>query len=154
MKFKEHPIIKNLTINENGTVIKHFNATLSIKSYTLQSGCFVYKVNFINATHNVAKLVLEAWEGMRDNMDDHIKRHDYDCKSKNYNHYTNLFWGARGGSSGKHSTGSRLSDVNVKAVQKRLKKGGSRNTLKAIAKDYGTSDMSISRIKKSMENDK
>jgi hypothetical protein len=66
-------------------------------------------------------------------------------------HYANLFFAPCGtnpeAKKNRRYKTSKIKDEDVPVIQERLKKG---ETLNSIAKDYNTSDMSISRIKKNM----
>lgn len=152
MAFRYHPEIEGLKVNEDGSEVVYLGEKLETKTLNRKervSGMrYVY---FKNRTHSVAKLVCECWHGMADNPRWYATRKE---KAKGL-YYTNLFWAPCGTNpekkAAKRSSRSKIKKEDIPSIEKRLKKGGPKNTLKSIAKDYNTSDMSISRIKKRMK---
>lgn len=145
MKTIKHPLL-DLIINEDGTVIIWQGKELPILHYNTSRDNYTMKrVNFLNRTHTVGKLVCEAWNGMRERMDQTLRRRDLNPDN---DHYTNLYWGAPGGPHNartKRSSTSKIKADEIKDVISRIDRG---ETLKNIAKSFNTSDMSICRIKK------
>lgn len=144
---KQHPVIEALFVNENGTRIVYHDKELKVKQYAIaRNTCPRKIVNFMNRTHSVPKLVCETYQGMRKDASYTVQRKDFD---PNNDHYTNLFWGKRGGriatGKSKRSKLSKLKKTDIPVIVSRLNRG---ETLKAIAASYGTSDMTILRIKK------
>jgi hypothetical protein len=148
MAYRYHPEIEGLKLNEDGSEILLNGESLLVGKLkrTSRNSDMLY-VYFRNRTYSVAKLVCECWNGMSDNPRWYATRKE---KTKGF-HYTNLFWAPCGTNpnarNSKRSNTSKVTEVAVKIIEQRLKNG---ETLKAIARDYNTSDMSISRIKKQM----
>lgn len=148
MAYRYHPEIEGLKVNDKGTSVIYLGETLSLSSANRKDRdtdlTYVY---FMGKTHSVAKLTCECWHGMAENPRWHAIRRE---KAKGF-HYTNLFWAPCGTqpekAKAKRSSRSKIKEADVPVIKKRLKAG---ETLKAIAQDYNTSDMSISRIKKQM----
>lgn len=144
MKFKTHPVLKELTCNENGSVITWKGRELVIHEYTREGkSSTIRTVNFKGATHTVSKIVCEVWNGMRDSPSQQVKRHDNDC---NNDHYSNLFWGNRGrihASQNKRSSLSKIKPADIPIIVQRIK---DKDLFSEIARDYNTSSQSISRI--------
>lgn len=149
--YRYHPIIEGLRINEDGSSIIYLGDEIPTKKLNRASrNSDTLLVYFNNQQHSVARLVCEAWHGMAENMDFVATRRN----PVDGFHYKNLFWAKKGVNPNYHkikfprSSISKIPESEVPKIEKRLKKG---ETLKSIAKDYNTSDMSISRIKKKME---
>jgi len=150
MAYRYHPEIEGLKVNEDGSSVLCCGETLEVKEANRKERNTDLKyVYFKGRSNSVAKLVCECWNGMADNPRWCATRIE---KSKGF-HYTNLEWKPcgfnpkMGTKEVKRSSLSQLSKKDVEKIEKRLEKG---DTLKAIAKDFNTSDMSISRIKKKM----
>lgn len=150
-KLQQHPLI-DLLINEDGTRIIYKGKTLEVKIYQQPDKHYpVKRVNFMNRTHSVPKLICESWNGMRANITDTVHRKDRDPLN---DHYTNLYWGKRGKVQTNRTARSKLSKIKpaeVSNIIKRLKYGES---LHNIARSYNTSDMSVYRIKLRFLKDK
>lgn len=154
MAYRYHPEIEGLKINEDGTEIIYCGDVLQVSDHNRSDRESDLKYVYFNkVTHSVAKLICECWNGMAENP-----RWCATRKTKEGGfHYSNLEWQPCGfrpkavRDKAKRSKLSNLSDDDVKVIEARIQKG---DTLKAIAKDYGTSDMSISRIKKRMKTKK
>lgn len=152
MKTTKHPLL-DLIINEDGSYIVFEGKVLDIKIYKPNNkhNYTVRQVNFRTRTHNVSKLVCEAWNGMRENREQFI--HRYDLNPDN-DHYTNLYWDTKKGTRTprtKRSCSSKIKIDEIPGVVERIKAG---ETLENIAKSYNTSDSSILRIKKRFITDK
>ena len=151
MAYRYHPEIEGLKVNEDGSEVIYCGESLDVRrlkrSERTSDMLYVY---FKNKTYSVAKLVCECWHGLADNPRWYATRKE---KDKGF-HYTNLFWAPCGTNpqarNSKRGTTSKITEADVPAIEKRLKQG---ETLKSIAKDYNTSDMSISRIKKNMKRE-
>lgn len=150
MAYRYHPEIEGLKVNEDGSEVIYLGERLEVKQASRSDRKNEMKyVYFLKRTHSVAKLVCECWHGMAENPRWCATRK----VKENGFHYTNLYFApcgtnpAMGTKKVKRSKLSKLSEADVIAVQKRLKKG---DTLKSIANDYNTSDMTISRIKRKM----
>jgi hypothetical protein len=148
MAFKYHPEIEGLKVNEDGSKVLYLGESIKVK--TAERALRKNDMHFIyfkGTTYSIAKLVCECWHGMADNPRWCATRK---VKVKGF-HYTNLFFAPCGTNperrNNKRGTRSKIAKEDVPVIEKRLKKG---ETLKAIAKDYNTSDMSISRIRKNM----
>ncbi len=143
-----------LHINQDGTIIiynhKHVNTHL-IKQKRHTHGFLAVSIK--NKSHYVHKLVAEAWVHNPKPISWKTVLHK-DGNSLN-NHMNNLEWSSKSNaaaiSNKKQSQdytyrgSSSISYKDVQDIIERLKK---QETLKSIAKDYGVSDMSISRIRK------
>lgn len=151
MAYKYHPEIEGLKVNEDGSKVFYGGEQLTVKKLNRKErNSDMLYVSFMGRVYSVGKLVCECWNGMAENPRWVATRKE---KSNGF-HYTNLIWAARGKNPEmgtkkvKRSSLSKLTTTDISAIEKRLKKG---NTLKAIAKDYKVSDMTISRIKKQLE---
>lgn len=148
MAYKYHPEIDGLKINEDGTSVIYQGESLEVRKANRTERkndlCYVY---LKGSMYSIAKLVCECWNGMAENPRWCATRKE---KAKGF-HYTNLFFAPRGTNperkNNKRGTRSKITKEDVPIIKKRLKAG---DTLKAIAADYNTSDMSIQRIKKRM----
>ncbi|MDN3621309.1 hypothetical protein QWY81_17715 [Polaribacter undariae] len=148
MAYRYHPEIEGLKVNEDGSGVIYLGETLEVKkSNRAERTTDLQYINFRGNAYSIAKLVCECWNGMAENPRWCATRK---VKSKGF-HYTNLFFAPCGTNperkNNARGTRSKIKKEDVPVIEKRLKKG---ETLKAIAKDYNTSDMSISRIRKNM----
>ncbi|MGB0869506.1 MAG: hypothetical protein ACPGSD_07900 [Flavobacteriales bacterium] len=132
---KEHPLIPDLLVSENGELITWRGKPLIVAVYKKT----VKRVNVIGQTLTVSKLVCETYHGLRPNISYSIKRKD--GNPNNY-HYTNLFWGPHGG---KGPVPAKLSQKDKQEIIRELKAGVMQ---KKIAEKYKVSAMTITRIKK------
>lgn len=145
---KQHPIIKELEVNEDGTEVLYQSKSLEVFAYHKEGrDNYAYRrVNFMGKTHSVPKLVCECYHGMRTDMSFTTQRKDFNPDN---DHYTNLFWGKKGGrirtERTKRNKNSKIKDSDIPVIVKRIDKGES---LVAIAASYGTSDVTIQRVKK------
>jgi hypothetical protein len=148
MEFRHHPILEGLKINEDGSEILYFGEKLNPMGMnrTARPTATVI-VNFNGRTASVARLVCEAWHGLAPNLDYNATR----IKDDKGFHYTNLFWAKKGVNPNYDKIkfprvkSSKVPEDKIPEVVERLKKG---ETLRSIARDFETSDMSISRINK------
>lgn len=140
--FAIHPILNDLKINEDGTEMYWMGNKLEIKT-TYPKGRIPFRyVQFKSRTHKIPKLVCEAWNGVRDDMDLVVQH-----KGKmNNDHFTNLYWGKRG--LNPNASRGKLSKINKKDIPFILARIKNDETLVSIAIDYNTSAMSIYRLKK------
>lgn len=146
--YRYHPLIEGLKVNEDGSEIIYFGEKLKAVPINRKSRpCDTLLVNFDNRTLSVAKLVCEAWNGLAPNLDFCATRID---PAGGFN-YKNLFWAKKGVNPNydkikfPRAKSSKVPEDRIPEVVERLKKGES---LRSIALDFETSDMSISRIKK------
>ncbi|CAA0247824.1 conserved hypothetical protein [Tenacibaculum maritimum] len=153
MAYKYHPEIEGLKVNEDGTEVFYNGEPLKVgKLKRKERESDMLYLYFQKRTFSLAKIICECWHGMAENPRWVSTRKE---KAKGF-HYTNLSWEKRGknpemGSNKiKRSSLSKLSPADIESIKNRIKKG---DVLKEIAKDYDTSEMSISRIKKRMLND-
>ncbi len=152
MKFKTHPIVTDLEINEDGSQLFYKGEPLEVKSYKKPKLNYLQKqVNFNSLTFTLAQLICEAWNGLRPNMDMVVKRKDFN--PDNY-HYSNLYWAPRGGMRTKKTKRSKNSKIKLKDIEVIIERIEAGDSLRVIAKAYHTSDMSIYRIKKNYLIDK
>lgn len=146
--YRYHPEIEGLKVNEDGSKVAYLGESLEVKkSNRAERKTDLQYINFRGNAYSIAKLVCECWNGMSENPRWCATRK---VKAKGF-HYTNLFFAPCGTNperkNNKRDSRSRISKEDIPIVESRIRKG---ETLKAIAKDYNTSDMSISRIKKRM----
>lgn len=152
MAYRYHPEIEGLKVNEDGSIVLYLGESLDVREAQRSSReTDLRYVYFKGSMYSIAKLVCECWNGMSDNPRWCATRK---IKAKGF-HYTNLFFAPCGtnpeAKSRKRGKNCKIKETDLPAIKRRIKKGGPKNTLKAIAKDYGVSDMSISRIKKSIK---
>jgi hypothetical protein len=148
MNYRHHPIIEGLKINEDGTAIIYLGQKLEPKKMNRTArNSDTILVSFNNSTHSVARLVCEAWHGMAPNKDYNATR----VKNENGFHYSNLYWEKKGVNPNyenikfPRAKSSKIPENDIPKIVERLENG---ETLKSIAIEYETSDMSISRIRK------
>ena len=148
MEFRHHPILEGLKINEDGSEIIYLGEKLNpMKMNRTARNSDTIIVNFDGRTSSVARLVCEAWHGLAPNLDYNATRVE---PAKGF-HYKNLFWAKKGVNPNYDKIKfprvktSKISEDEIPKIVERLKNG---ETLKSIAKDYNTTDMSISRIRK------
>lgn len=147
--FRYHPEIEGLKVNEDGSKVLYLGETLEVRKANRSSrNNDLQYVYFKSSMYSIAKLVCECWNGMAENPRWCATRK---VKAKGF-HYTNLFFAPCGTNPEKakasRGTRSKIKKEDVSVIEKRLIAG---ETLKAIAADYHTSDMSILRIKKRMK---
>lgn len=148
MESRYHPLIEGLKVNEDGSQITYMGRVLEPKKINRTARpTDTLLVHFMNQTFSVARLVCECWHGTAPDRDHDAIRLD---PSLGY-HYKNLHWGKRGFNPNYHkikfprAKSSKIKESEIPGVVERLKNG---ETLKSIAKDFGTTEMSISRIRK------
>jgi hypothetical protein len=112
-KYQYHPVFENLKINEDGSKCYYRNKLLRPSVGKDKK----IKYNFLNRSVSAAKLVIEAWHGMRIDLSYTLKRRDFDTSNS---HWKNLYWGKKGGNYVKK--GANLSRTTQKAIEM-LKKG-------------------------------
>lgn len=149
MAFRYHPEIEGLKVNEDGSSVIYLGETLEVRKANRSSRNNDLQYIYLKGSmYSIAKLVCECWNGMAENPRWCATRK---VKANGF-HYTNLFFAPCGTNpekkNARRSSRSKIPKEDVPKIEKRLKAG---ETLKAIAKDYNRSDMSISRIKKAME---
>lgn len=148
MEFRYHPIIEDLKINEDGSEIIYKGERLEpAKMNRTARNSDTVLVYFNRFTKSVARLVCEAWHGLAPDIDHNATRVEND---KGF-HYKNLYWAKKGVNPNydkikfSRAKSSKVPESEIPKVVERLEAG---ETLKSIATDYNTTDMSISRIKK------
>lgn len=143
---KEHPIIKELFVNEDGSEVIYHGEKLKVRSYgNLKKSN--YKQKFVYVVRKLiplAKLICETFHGMRSDMSLTVQRKDFN--PDNY-HYENLFWGTRRNQTKKFKR-SKISKLNEKDVMDIIQRIKNKESMVAIGKSYGVSDTTIYRIKK------
>lgn len=141
LAFKYHPVLEELQVNEDGTVVLLHDKELNIHTCNIgQSKTPTQRVYVDRRTINIKKLVCECWHGMRPDMS-HCARMVDATKGT---HYTNLAWAVIGGNCKEVRRHVKIPVEDLPKIEQRLNAG---ETLMSIAKDYGVSDMTISRIK-------
>lgn len=150
MAYRYHPEIEGLKVNEDGSEVLYNGEPLEVGTLKRkQRESDMLYVYFKNRTYSVAKFVCECWHGMAENPRWCATRKE---KAKGF-HYTNLFFAPCGTNpearKAARGTRSKIKKEDIPKIEKRLKAG---EQGKDIAKDYGTHPMSISRIKKNMNN--
>lgn len=148
MEFRFHPILEDLKVNEDGSQIIFKGEELAIQQINRKSRpSDTLLVNFEGRTLSVARLVCEAWHGLAPDLDHNATRRDPEGDF----HYKNLFWAKKGFNPNYHlinfgrPKSSKIPEADIPAIVERLKNG---ELLKTIAAEYGTTEMSISRIRK------
>lgn len=148
MESRYHPIIEGLKVNEDGSEIYYLGDKLeSAKMNRTSRNSDTMLVYFNGQTHSLARLVCECWHGMAPDRDHNATR----IKNEDGFHYKNLYWAKKGVNPNykkikfPRAKSSKVPEERIPEVVERLKKG---ETLRSIALDFETSDMSISRIKK------
>jgi len=139
MELRYHPIIEELLINENGTEIYFKNVLLRAFENDKTRETPTLKVNFLNRAHSVAKLVCEAWNGLREHSGQRVSKID----SLSDNHYSNLQW-REGSSNGVEQFKQKIKPDDIDNIIELLKK----NKQIEIARMYGVHEATIYRIKK------
>jgi len=139
MEFRNHPIIKGLRINENGSeiykdgvLLRAFENDKNRKNPTL-------KVNFNGVAHSVAKLVCEAWNKPRE----HIGQRASKINDLGDNHYSNLEW-REGASNGVGQFKQKIKPDDIDDIIELLK---NKHPVIKIAKTYNVNPCTIYRIK-------
>lgn len=147
MKFRYHPLIEQLKINEDGSQIYLKGALLRITENDRTRKNPTLKVQFNNKQHSVAKLVCETWNG----LPEHTGLFASKIGSLSNYHYTNLEW-KLSPNTGVEMFNQVLSEKDVIDIQDRIKKG---EVMRAIARLYNVDEANIRRIKrKYVEKDK
>lgn len=148
MELRTHPILKELQVNEDGSVVIYKGKQMEVKTY-FAKGRDNYpskRVCFRNRVHSLARLVCECWNGRAEHIDQKIQRKDFN--PLNY-HYTNLYW-ADGNNNRtikmKRSKSSKIKESDIQDILDRIERN---EPLTCIAASYNTSRTSIYRIKKS-----
>lgn len=139
-EYKQHPLIKKLEVNSDGTSLLYDGKPLRIFKYEKKDRP-MRMVSVNRKSFTVAKLVCETWNGLPEG-EKMIAKHKY-CFTDD--HYRNLYWGKRGENKLVRSKLSKISTEDIPVIIERIEKG---DTLKKIAADYGTSDTSIGRVKR------
>lgn len=154
MESRYHPILEGLKVNEDGSEIIYCGEKLrTYKMNRTARNSDTQLVSFNGSTFSVARIVCECWHGMAKTLEYNATR----IKNENGFHYTNLYWAKKGVNTNydqikfPRAKSSKIPESDIPKIVKRLKKG---ETLKSIAKDYNTTDMSISRIRKRYVNKK
>lgn len=147
MDFRYHPILEGLKVNEDGSVITYNGEKLrTYKMNRTARNSDTQLVSFNGSTFSVARLVCECWHGMAPSIDYNATR----VENEKGFHYSNLYWAKKGVNPNyskikfPRSSRSKIPECDIPKIVERLKNG---ETLRAIALDYQTTDMSISRIK-------
>jgi hypothetical protein len=141
MAYRYHPEIEGLKCNADGSEVL-FNGKLLKQREMPQKNKKTSMIYVIvrSKAFSIAKLVCECWNGMAANPRWCALRKD---RNKGY-HYTNLFFAPCGT---QIKNNFLPSEKDKKLIKKRLENG---DTLKAIAMDYNTTDMTILRLKKKL----
>ena len=139
MELRYHPIIEELLINENGTEIYFKKVLLRTFENDKTRENPTLKVNFLNRAHSVAKLVCEAWNGLREHSAQRVSKID----NLSDNHYSNLQW-REGSSNGVENFKQKIKPDDIDNIIELLKN----NKPTEIARMYGVHAATIYRIKK------
>ncbi len=139
MEFRYHPIIENLQINVDGTEIIYEGNKLLPRINDPKRKTPTYRVSFGGNDYSVAKLVLEAWHGLRENIAQHPSKID---NLKN-NHYTNLEW-KESPNTGIERWKQKLSPEDKDAILLRVAKG---EKIRPIAREYGINETTIRNMR-------
>jgi hypothetical protein len=93
MKYRYHPILEDLKVNEDGTDIVYKTKSLDIKIYARANKSVLMKiVNINHKTLTTMRLVCECWHGMPENPELVVKKID----QQKGEHYSNLCWSKHG----------------------------------------------------------
>jgi hypothetical protein len=142
LQFSYHPVIDNLQVNEDGSIVKWKNRKLPIKTYEIGVAKVLTKRVHVDCKIiNLNKLIVECWHGMRPDREQCARMID----ATKGTHYTNLEWAKIGGGGKEVHRYVKIPVEELPKIEQRLNNGES---LMSIAKDYGVSDMTICRIKK------
>lgn len=139
MEYRNHPIIKGLRINENGSEIYKDGVLLRTFENDKKRKNPTLKVNFNGVAHSVTKLVCEAWNGLRE----HIGQRASKINELGDNHYSNLEW-KEGASNGVGIFKQKIKNSDVDNIRNLLKTSKSMNE---IARIYNVNPRTISRIR-------
>ena len=133
MNYRNHPILENLKVNENGTSIIYHDEALTSKTYERKGNTIPMEIVAIGSkTVTVMRLVCECWHGMSENIGFIVKKID---PSKG-NHYSNLCWSIQG-TGYSHNTKSNFNTTpkfTEKAYRKLLTEKDPNETLTAFLK--------------------
>lgn len=129
IKFKYHPFIEGLRINEDGTII-----VINEKELTpfVKGSSRSPRVNVKSSSYTVAKLICEAWNGPRESGNQRVVHIDGDLDN---NHYTNLKWGV--------SATQKLTEKQHNEIVDKYQSGKKKSEL---SREYNVSITHISRI--------
>lgn len=137
-KFRYHPEIEGLKVNEDGSQVLLNESPVEIK--IRKSGTHPFKFwSFKGHQIGLARLVMECWNGMPPTPKLSAKHIDGDYK--NY-HYSNLQWGANGGNA------KNPPKLNPEQKEEILKKVAEGRGDSEIAREYGVSRNAIFNIRK------
>ncbi|WP_348814104.1 hypothetical protein [Flavobacterium maritimum] len=140
MEFRNHPIIEGLKVNEDGSEIYYNDVLLRITEDDKTRKNPTLRVVFNGRYHSVAKLVCEAWNGLRE----HTGLFASKINSLTNYHYTNLEW-KESPNTGVQKFNQKLSASDIEDILNRIKKG---EAMRAIARHYKVDEANIRRIKK------
>ena len=93
LEFRYHPLLENVKVNEDGSIIIRDGIPLNIVSRQLPHTRNVSKVVYLKRTGvNTIRLVCEAWHGISPTGEHAARRVDEAAGD----HYSNLYWGKKG----------------------------------------------------------
>ena len=155
LKFKYHPLIEGLKINEDGTEIYFEGEQLPIKMYKTGTTKAIKPHVYINhKLTRVIKLVCEAWIGSRPTIEHAARKKDENAG----NHYTNLYWGKKGmtiSSAANNIQNQKWIRQKTKLTQKEYKEiftlWNEGVKISELSEKYQVSEVHISRIIKKNE---
>lgn len=143
MEFRYHPIVEDLKVSEDGTEIYYKGELLKVFENDKTRKNPTLKVYFNYKTHSVAKLVCEAWNGLREHSGLFVSKinglHNY--------HYTNLEW-KMSPNNGVKMFNQKLSQTDIDDILNRLKNG---EKPKSIGEIYDVDEANIRRLRKKHE---
>ncbi|TDX86215.1 helix-turn-helix domain-containing protein [Epilithonimonas xixisoli] len=140
-KFRYHPEIEGLKVNEDGSQVLLNESPVEIKIRKSGNNPFKFWI-FKGQQIGLARLVMECWNGMPPTPKLSAKHIDGDYK--NY-HYSNLQWGANGGNS---KNPAKLNPTQRAQVLTKIEAGISDSE---IAREYGVSRNAIFNLRKKEE---
>ncbi|MCK8143167.1 hypothetical protein MW871_14855 [Flavobacterium sp. I-SCBP12n] len=150
--FRYHPIIEDLKINEDGTVILLKGQSINIYEHAHGKTKKGRKVVTINQkTLTTTRLTLEAWQGVKPSGEMTARRVD----ENGGDHYSNLYWGKTGSTASNqkdnpsHDARRKLTREIYEDINARCAK----ETKKSLFKEYGI-DSSTYYQSKFYEKDK
>lgn len=139
MELRNHPIIENLQINEDGTKIFYEGKSLSPRINDPKRKTPTLRVSFAGHDYSVAKLVCEAWNGLRDN----IAQHPSKINNLKDNHYSNLEW-KESPNTGIKQFQQRLTPDECDKILVRIANG---EKIRPIAREYGINESTIRKMR-------
>ncbi|WP_432221287.1 hypothetical protein ACRASX_11215 [Flavobacterium sp. TMP13] len=137
-EFRYHPIIEDLKINEDGTVILLRSQSINIYQHAhakTKKGRRVVTIN--QKTVTVTRLTLEAWQGVKPTGEMTARR----VLEDGGDHYSNLCWGKTGSTSSNQKDNPAIAAKRImtKEVFDDIRSRYPKETIKSLCQEYGVS---------------